>query len=164
MSREGDISLLEVDAITNTTDETLTEKNIISKRIFRRAGSGLQEEIANNNRGKCFLRFSLCLFSTNNFRYKNENGEKKNDLIFHSFLVFLSLSLAWLFLECKTGDVRVTKGYNLPAKYIIHTVGPIYSERYKTAAEQTLYSCYRWVELMSFRRRDADIKDNPYFV
>lgn len=45
--------------------------------------------------------------------------------------------------ECKTGEVRLTHGYNLPAKYIIHTVGPIYSDRYKTAAENTLYSCYR---------------------
>lgn len=52
--------------------------------------------------------------------------------------------------ECKTGEVRVTKGYNLPAKYIIHTVGPIYSERYKTAAEQTLYSCYRWGNLCKY--------------
>lgn len=49
--REGDISSLEVDAVTNTTDETLTEKNIISNRIFRRAGPSLHEEILNNNRG-----------------------------------------------------------------------------------------------------------------
>lgn len=46
-------------------------------------------------------------------------------------------------IVCKTGEVCVTHGYNLPAKYIIHTVSPIYSDRYKTAAENTLYSCYR---------------------
>ena len=28
---------------------------------------------------------------------------------------------------CPTGEARITKGYNLPAKYVIHTVGPIYS-------------------------------------
>lgn len=49
--REGDISLVQADAITNTTDETLTEKNIISDRIFSRAGPGLKEELVNQVRG-----------------------------------------------------------------------------------------------------------------
>lgn len=31
----------------------------------------------------------------------------------------------------------------MPSKYIIHTVGPIYSEKYRTASEATLHACYR---------------------
>ncbi|XP_046996346.1 protein GDAP2 homolog [Schistocerca americana] len=45
--------------------------------------------------------------------------------------------------ECRTGEVRVTQGYNLPARFIIHTVGPKYNVKYQTAAENTLHSCYR---------------------
>lgn len=29
---------------------------------------------------------------------------------------------------CETGQAKITKGYNLPAKFVIHTVGPIYSD------------------------------------
>lgn len=29
---------------------------------------------------------------------------------------------------CETGEAKITKGYNLPASYVIHTVGPVYSE------------------------------------
>ncbi|XP_065076872.1 protein GDAP2 homolog isoform X3 [Ochlerotatus camptorhynchus] len=92
---EGDISLLEIDAITNTTDETLTEKNRISKKIFGRAGAALTSAVV------------------------HDVG------------------------RCKTGEVCVTPGFFLPAKYIIHTVGPIYSEKYRSASESTLHSCYR---------------------
>ena len=28
---------------------------------------------------------------------------------------------------CRTGEAKITRGYKLPAKYVIHTVGPIYS-------------------------------------
>ena len=27
---------------------------------------------------------------------------------------------------CPTGEARITAGYNLPAKHVIHTVGPVY--------------------------------------
>jgi len=44
---------------------------------------------------------------------------------------------------CRTGESRITKGYLLFAQNIIHTVGPRYNEKYKTAAENALHSCYK---------------------
>ena len=43
---------------------------------------------------------------------------------------------------CATGAAKITAGYNLPAKHIIHTVGPVYYEVGKDEAEQLLSSCY----------------------
>ncbi|KAJ8409926.1 hypothetical protein AAFF_G00209670 [Aldrovandia affinis] len=44
---------------------------------------------------------------------------------------------------CRTGEAKMTKGLNLAARFIIHTVGPKYKAKYRTAAESSLYSCYR---------------------
>jgi O-acetyl-ADP-ribose deacetylase (regulator of RNase III) len=43
---------------------------------------------------------------------------------------------------CATGDAKVTPGFALPARYIIHTVGPIYADGSRGEAE-LLASCYR---------------------
>jgi len=43
---------------------------------------------------------------------------------------------------CKPGDAKVTKGYRLPAKWVIHTVGPVWHGGDRDEATQ-LRSCYQ---------------------
>lgn len=43
---------------------------------------------------------------------------------------------------CKTGDAKITKGYNLPASWVIHTVGPVWQDG-NHKEDELLASCYR---------------------
>ncbi|HKI79015.1 MAG TPA: O-acetyl-ADP-ribose deacetylase [Ignavibacteriaceae bacterium] len=48
---------------------------------------------------------------------------------------------------CSTGEAKITKGYNLPAKFVIHTVGPVWNGGNKNE-DDLLANCYK----NSFRR------------
>jgi len=51
---------------------------------------------------------------------------------------------------CKTGEAKITKGYNLKARHVIHTVGPIYADG-RHGEPELLAACYRNSLLLAIR-------------
>src|SRR5512138_1112507 len=43
---------------------------------------------------------------------------------------------------CPTGEARITRGYDLPSKFVIHTVGPVWNGG-KRGEDELLANCYR---------------------
>lgn len=43
---------------------------------------------------------------------------------------------------CETGEAKITGGYNLPCRYVIHTVGPIY-DKSVSGQDRQLSACYK---------------------
>lgn len=44
---------------------------------------------------------------------------------------------------CPTGQAKITKGYKLNAKFVVHTVGPIYDDNEQKRSEMFLNACYK---------------------
>jgi O-acetyl-ADP-ribose deacetylase (regulator of RNase III) len=44
---------------------------------------------------------------------------------------------------CAIGDAKITGGYRLPARHVIHAVGPVWSDRRADECDRLLASCYR---------------------
>jgi O-acetyl-ADP-ribose deacetylase (regulator of RNase III) len=53
---------------------------------------------------------------------------------------------------CSVGEAKITPGFDLPARYVIHTVGPIYGEE-GGREDELLYSCYRNSILLAHQNR-----------
>eukprot|EP00042_Codosiga_hollandica_P035011 m.254814 g.254814 ORF g.254814 m.254814 type:complete len:319 (-) comp54540_c1_seq1:183-1139(-) len=45
--------------------------------------------------------------------------------------------------DLSTGEVKITKAYRLPCRFVLHTVGPRFNGQFQTAAESALYRSYR---------------------
>lgn len=59
---------------------------------------------------------------------------------------------------CDTGDAKVTGGYSLPAKYIIHTVGPVYAKTKADEKREQLQSAYRRSLEEAVKIQDGEVK------
>lgn len=46
---------------------------------------------------------------------------------------------------CRTGDLKLSDGFGLPCRHVLHTVGPKYKPQFHSAAETALFSCYQRV-------------------
>ena len=57
---------------------------------------------------------------------------------------------------CKTGEAKLTRGYRLPARFIIHTVGPVWRSGSQGEA-QLLASCYRNALRLAAQQRLSSI-------
>jgi O-acetyl-ADP-ribose deacetylase (regulator of RNase III) len=58
---------------------------------------------------------------------------------------------------CDTGLAKITKGYRLPARHVIHAVGPVWSRRDEEECDRLLASCYRTALALAAEHQLASI-------
>jgi O-acetyl-ADP-ribose deacetylase len=58
---------------------------------------------------------------------------------------------------CDTGSAKITKGYHLPARHVIHAVGPVWSHRNEEECDRLLASCYQTALALAAEHKLASI-------
>ena len=110
------------------------EASPISKEFIEIQDQMLQVDAivnaANNQMEGCFIPGHHCI---DNAIHTYAGVQLRNEC--HDFM------LKQHHLE-PTGTAKITKAYNLPSRYILHTVGPIVNDRVTKKDEQLLASCY----------------------
>ena len=127
---------------TPTSDSFDNNNNKRNKETIFKCMPNLNKKIVLLEHDICELEVDVIVHSTN---------EQLNDVNSPVALRILETGGDELALElaheapngCKTGEAIMTKACNLPARRMIHTVGPRYNEKYVNAAENALHGCYR---------------------
>jgi len=112
----GDITTLELDAIVNAANGSMLGGGGIDGAIHGAAGDLLREECERLPILRGVEAPSTGFGGSKGSSYGGTYGER-----------------------CATGDTKITRGYCLPAKFVLHTVGPIGS------GDEELTSCYATV-------------------
>jgi O-acetyl-ADP-ribose deacetylase (regulator of RNase III) len=58
---------------------------------------------------------------------------------------------------CETGSAKITRGYRLTARHVIHAVGPVWGDARASECDALLASCYRSALALAAERRLASI-------
>ena len=116
--------MLQVDAVVNPTNESLTDKNPITLRLMEIAGPELKEACKTQVGCKCLivahrdlLTLFICMQAHIQKRVQCNEG-----WMFQSLSPSLSpsLALSQFYLACRTGEAKITGGFKLPARYVLH--------------------------------------------
>jgi len=118
----GDITKLEIEAIVNAANNSLLGGGGVDGAIHRAAGPGLLEEC--RKLGGC-----TSIVAQEHSPYIN--ASETNDSVAFGDVI-----------RCKTGQAKITGGYGLRAKWVIHTVGPVWKGG-NHGEDELLASCYR---------------------
>lgn len=62
---------------------------------------------------------------------------------------------------CKTGNAKITKAYNLPCEYVIHTVGPVWNQG-NYQEEEKLANCIRIRLRLQLRTESVQSHFHPF--
>ena len=123
---QGDITTLSVDAIVNAANQVMlgnAPKKLVSEGNFEQSENQSEAKALKRSRG-------------------GVDGAIHRAAGRELYEACLKVPEVRPGVRCPTGEARITPGFNLPAKFVIHTVGPVYRDGLHGEPEK-LAACYR---------------------